>query len=180
MAQATQKVKGLCNTNRAPKKSRNWCFTLNNYSDDEVAHLTQCFSDSKFLFQEEEGENGTPHLQGVVSFKNARSFASMKKLIPRAHIEPCKSFIASVRYCSKEETRVGEIYSNFDYTSIGNKKKTEKKKAVIDQAWINQQIADLMEMTKNDTSYDPEYDAAIKRICNHSVIKGKMEQNVNP
>lgn len=32
--------------------------------------------------------------------------------MPRAHIEKTKDFSASVRYCSKEDTRTGLLYTN--------------------------------------------------------------------
>lgn len=71
-------------------KKRNYCFTLNNYEAKDIENLTKNFADAKYIFQEETGESGTRHLQGYVEFKNDRSFDAIKKLIPRAHIEPAK------------------------------------------------------------------------------------------
>ncbi len=100
-----------------PKKGRNWCFTLNNYSESEILSLTQDEKNEyEYIFQEEVGENGTPHLQGLICFKNARSFESVKKLVsPRCHLEYCRNKNASIKYCSKEDTRKGKIYSNMQY-----------------------------------------------------------------
>lgn len=115
MAQVAQKNFGR-NTDSSSKKirmrARNWVFTLNNYTQDEIKDLAQ---QECYLFQEETGENGTPHLQGILCFKNPMSLSSMKKINERAHWEVCKNKIASIQYCSKELSRTGEIFSNFDY-----------------------------------------------------------------
>jgi len=51
-------------------KSRDWCFTLNNYKAIDEAILRQL--DSKYLIYgyETAPETGTPHLQGYVYFEN--------------------------------------------------------------------------------------------------------------
>lgn len=57
--------------------------------------------------QIEKGENGTPHIQAHLSFTDARTFASLKKRLPKgAHIEVARNPVASWDYCGKEDTRV--------------------------------------------------------------------------
>lgn len=91
-------------------RARNWCLTINNYSKEEVNDLKN-LKKCKVYFQEEIGtENGTPHLQITLSFENARTFSSVKKTFPRARIQKCKDLKASIKYCTKEETRNGETY----------------------------------------------------------------------
>ena len=48
-----------------------WCFTLNNYSveEEETIRNAPC---AYMLFGRERGDEGTPHLQGYVHFKNER------------------------------------------------------------------------------------------------------------
>lgn len=115
MAQVAQKSLGR-NTDLKSQKSRvrarNWVFTLNNYTPEDIKTLA---SQECYLFQEETGENKTPHLQGLLCFRNPMSLSSLKRINGRAHWEPCKNKIASIQYCSKEATRTGEIYCNFDY-----------------------------------------------------------------
>ncbi len=128
MAQMTQKRKS-CNTNSLPiSKSRNWCFTLNNYTKKEVAQIKQLSLDSRtkiFCFQEEKGENDTMHLQGTIGFNNAISFNSVKKINPRAHWEICRNLKAALEYCRKEETRCGETYT-YNYDTLSNEKMFKK------------------------------------------------------
>lgn len=101
-----------CNTNikGCELRSRNWCFTWNNYDHSSIDYIRRL--DCGHLFQEEVGESGTPHLQGVLGFVNARTFLAVKKLLPKAHIEVCKNLVASCRYCCKKESRCGKIYCN--------------------------------------------------------------------
>lgn len=86
-------------------RGRAWCFTFNNYSNQELQDLKDYFeidTETQFVLGKEIGENGTPHIQGCVRFKSARTFQSMKKLMPKCHIEICKNWNASVQYCKKE------------------------------------------------------------------------------
>ena len=55
------------------------------------------------IIGKEIGEKGTPHLQGFIAFKSARSFNAVRKLMDRWHIEPCKGNAeANMKYCMKE------------------------------------------------------------------------------
>lgn len=110
----TQKVQaGGGNTNRHQLRARSWCFTVNNHTEGDVTQLTHYFRDAnKYAMQEEEGDNGTPHLQGVVSFKSARSFDKLKELCPKAHWEQCRDLKRSIAYCTKADTRKGQQWTH--------------------------------------------------------------------
>lgn len=87
-------------------KSRAWCLTLNNYTTEEYEDIKKEFPNdtlTQLVLGEEIGENGTPHLQGCIRYKNARSFSSMKKLFPRANISECRNWDASINYCKKDK-----------------------------------------------------------------------------
>lgn len=93
------------NTNN---RGRAWCITLNNWNNNDLTHLTHYLSGGQYLIGEEIGKNGTPHLQGVFRLKNAVSFNALKDAIPKAHIEPCKNWKASIQYCKKD----GKFHTN--------------------------------------------------------------------
>lgn len=94
---------GTGETQARNTKSRAWCLTFNNYTDQNIAEIKHVLEDCvDYVIGKEVGTNGTPHLQGVFKWTNPRSFAAVKKLIPRAHVEPCKNWNASVTYCKKE------------------------------------------------------------------------------
>ena len=107
----TQEKRGR-NTNSYSTSTRKrcWCFTINNHSEEELEKIIQSGCD--YVMQEEEGKKGTVHIQGVLRYKNAVRFPTVKKLLVRAHIEPCRNWPASVQYCSKVETRKGRMWSN--------------------------------------------------------------------
>lgn len=97
------------------KRYRMMCFTLNNYTQDDITSLTSYFKGLKdllYVFQEETGENGTPHLQGCFKSKHQIKFSVLKNINEKIHWEQCRSWNHSVDYCSKEDTRTGKIYTN--------------------------------------------------------------------
>ena len=83
-------------------RSRSWCYTLNNYSEEEYQSL-QKVDTTYHVIGLEVGESGTPHLQGFMVFKNARGIPSLKKVVSgRAHFEPMYStHQAASDYCKK-------------------------------------------------------------------------------
>lgn len=90
-------------------RSRNFCFTLNNYLTEELLNLEKFIDDNdtcKYLcYGKEIGEEcKTPHLQGFISFVNARSPAALHKLkgLKRAAIFIAKGNAdQNITYCSK-------------------------------------------------------------------------------
>lgn len=102
------------NTESAARKQGNmyryWCFTLNNYENRDIDHLDHLLQKECewFIFQEEVGENGTPHLQGTLCLKVRLRLTSLKCIDPRIHWEPTRSVTASIVYCQKQETRSGQ------------------------------------------------------------------------
>lgn len=105
-----------CNTRRKTHQikaqpARNWCFTLNNWTDQEVTDLQS--NDYKYCFQKEVGESGTPHLQGFIVFVSKKRFAQVKELFPKANLSKMKKTLAAnIIYCTKKETSTGEVYTN--------------------------------------------------------------------
>ncbi len=108
------------NTNKRDSKNvrnraRSWCFTLNNYKEEDVVTLShnkwENLRIKKFCFQEEIGEkNKIPHLQGVVQFEESVSFTTLKAFHDKIHWEKCRDLKGSIKYCSKENTRSGKLY----------------------------------------------------------------------
>lgn len=85
-------------------KSRGWCFTINNWNDWDIVDVEKLKDACEYyVYGKEEGESGTPHLQGYCRFKNAVGFARIKLLLPRAHLEPQKgTCLEASNYCKKD------------------------------------------------------------------------------
>lgn len=113
------------NTKPPPKQDspkKRWCFTLNNYSEDEYNNLISFFSSdssNKYIIGKENGElkyediilspAGTPHLQCYCNFANKIRFTALKKINTRLHIAKCRGTeLENIKYCSKE----GDYISN--------------------------------------------------------------------
>jgi len=89
--------------------SKNWCWTLNNPTEDERTVLTNLASTtpSPFLYLVygfELGDSGTPHFQGYVQFPRRTGLARCRSLIsPRAHFEPANGTPKQASdYCKKD------------------------------------------------------------------------------
>lgn len=85
-----------------PTRVRNWCFTLNNYTSDDIDSI-KAINCRYLIFGKEVGASGTPHLQGYIEFDKSVRFSYVKKLFPKAHLEPrTKPREANIKYCKKE------------------------------------------------------------------------------
>jgi len=67
-------------------RTLSYCFTLNNPTEEEVAQV-ELIPCKYMVYGREIGECGTPHLQGYVHYRNAKSLKAAKNDLPRAHLE---------------------------------------------------------------------------------------------
>jgi len=89
-------------TPRTNSRRTAYCFTLNNWTEDELTAIKAI--ECKYLvIGKETGEEGTPHLQGYIHFNRNVRFSTVKAAIPRAHIETAKGSAAqNATYCKKD------------------------------------------------------------------------------
>lgn len=82
---------------------RRFCFTLNNYTDDDITKLLQNTYVHYICFGKEIAPTtGTPHLQGYIEVKQT-TFKNWKSQFPTMHIEKARgSLEANKTYCSKD------------------------------------------------------------------------------
>jgi len=89
--------------------NKNWCFTVNNYTQAHVETLTEVATNAAIqylIFQGEVGEQGTPHLQGFVQCKTRRALRPMQTLLGCGpiHLEPMRGTAQQASdYCEKAE-----------------------------------------------------------------------------
>jgi len=85
--------------------SIHWCFTLNNWNEDNLAYLSAIVPQlcKSAIIGSEVGESGTPHLQGYVEFKKKARPMGFFSALKTIHWEKCKgSKEDNIKYCSKE------------------------------------------------------------------------------
>ena len=89
-----------------------WCFTINNYTEEDVGRLLALPPPYCCLFGKEEAPTtGTKHLQGLLWHEDGVRFrmkTAENMLGGRAYLTACKDFEAAQGYCVKE----GDVYSN--------------------------------------------------------------------
>jgi len=125
-------------------KSRNYCFTLNNFTPNDWDSLTEYKQVDELpgnlrylVCGREKGEYETPHIQGFLMFVNARSFTAVVKWFQdllghsRVHVEAARgSAHEAATYCKKDQ----------DYVELGDKPEetfTEKKATATERAERN-------------------------------------------
>ncbi len=134
-------------------RARTWCFTLNNYTDDDIVSLSHNKWDNieitRYVFQEEIGESGTKHLQGVVQFRNQTSFTTLKEFHNKIRWSKCKNLQASMKYCSKQASRNGILFKHGNVDKWLWKDKELKKVMSIFEIYADmkkQMMADSLDM----------------------------------
>jgi len=114
--------------------SKSWIYTLNNYTEQEVEQF-KAFTCSKHRCCKETSQEGTPHLQGAITFKRAYRMVQLKKLCPRAHWETAKA-IDSENYCTK-----GEIIIDFTQSKQGTRTDLTKVSEMVISGLSQREIA---------------------------------------
>lgn len=109
--------------------SKYWCFTLNNYSEDEYIGIREraVLETAYCIIGKETGEQGTAHLQGYCILKVRKRLSGVKAVVgERSHCEIAKgSPQDNVTYCSKE----GDYWEQGDRPASRTKKRTRDEVA---------------------------------------------------
>lgn len=119
----------------AAQRSRGWCFTINNYTDEHIKTVRELDAEYIVFGREIAPTTGTPHLQCFAYFKSQRTFQSMKKTLPEgAHIEKANGTPEHNReYCMKEHNaeEIGTCPMQGKRTDCATIKKMVKEGATI-------------------------------------------------
>lgn len=110
-----------------------------------MARFKEAAGDCEYaVVGKEVGESGTPHLQGFLYYRNARSFASVKKALPGGHIEAANGNIEqNARYCEKD----GE------FVTFGIKPKQGKRSDLDAVRDILKETGSMAQVCETATSY---------------------------
>lgn len=84
-------------------RAKHWCFTLNNYTQDNVDRIIDNAAHFDYvIFGREIGDSGTPHLQGFVSFPSRVRRTVCIEKIGQAHFTVARNIDNSIQYCKKD------------------------------------------------------------------------------
>lgn len=133
------------------KRVRNFCFTLNNYTQVEYDNYSIPNKQVKYLIMgKEKGElEETPHLQGFVIFYNQKTFHQAldffkKYYSERIHLEKTEGSIASnIAYCSKDD----------DYIEVGEAPQQGSRKDLEDVRTLIKSGANMRDISEVCTSF---------------------------
>lgn len=154
-----------------------WSITINNPSEDDRTALKTWPSFVKeTVYQDEVGENGTLHIQGMVKCKYTVKFQSIKKWLERAHIEKARNSEALKNYVMKAETaipgtQVSECVSQNENKEYVQPSKFPRlvvkyaKKYMEELGWkINGEWYDMYEVYDRKHFVDAVIDATIRQM----------------
>jgi RNA helicase./Putative viral replication protein. len=138
-------------------ESKNWVFTINNYTDADIAAMA--LWTTKYLIYGKEicPTTSTPHLQGYAIFTTNKKLNALKKLQARAHWEIRRgSHSEASEYCKKEK----------DFTQTGTPPTTPQEKGAIEKRRWDDAFSAAKEGRLDDIPSDirMRYYSTIKRI----------------
>lgn len=117
-------------------RSRNWCFTVNNPTEEDELTIYNLSQLARFVVvgRETAPTTGTPHFQGFVCFNSQRTFSAVRDDLPDgAHIEPKSvksTFKQAADYCRKD----GD-YFEFGELPMDKEQKGEAGKQSAKERW---------------------------------------------
>lgn len=86
-------------------RARSWCFTHNNYEEDDERRYSE-LDCAHIVYGREVGAEGTRHLQGYIRFASAKTGRRVIVLLPGCHLSVARDIAASIEYCKKD----GDVY----------------------------------------------------------------------
>jgi len=128
-----------------------------------------------YVAQDEIGDEGTPHIQGVVRFKLQKDLAAVKLALPRAHLEICRDYEASKEYCAKLDTRApdGRTWSTETSWEAALYDPLEGKELYLWQKHLKEKIdAYEVDMRTIYWYWEREGNTGKSAICRHLLLTG--------
>lgn len=144
-------------------RNRNWTITINNYTQSDIFAIKQLFKLGAYaICGKEIGESGTPHLQAYIRLNEALELKTMKKHLPKAHLEVANgNDHHNQTYCSKDG----------DFFEVGTPSEQGKRNDITELA---QKIKNN-EITLEEIMFDypilyMKYSRSIEKMCNAVLV----------
>nr|ATP66715.1 Rep [Rodent circovirus] len=157
-----------------------WCFTLNNYSEKELTDLKAWLDGTKVyiaIIGMEQGEKGTPHLQGYLELASKERRTSLSRLNPRIHWEKAMGDrVQNYRYCTKE----GNIWYQKGEESQWSTSRKEDEKWTNIRNWAKKGQLQMIEQNypREFIIYERQYQriAAEERMKTLGIFQGDLKK----
>lgn len=148
-----------------------WCFTLNNYTDEDVRRLSVIGGDITYIcFGKEVGDSGTPHLQGLICFSKRHRFKKVSEIVGKqAHIELCRNVNASIQYCKKD----GDYVEVGSISTQGSRNDLEAFKAAVLGGEFN-----LKRLRQDHSEVIAKYPRFAMEYISDNIPKRSIEEHV--
>lgn len=145
--------------------ARTFCFTLNNYTEEEEKKIID--SDYRYLIIGHEiGEQKTPHLQGYIEFSKPKRINGLKTISERAHWEQRLGTREQARdYCRKDN----DWKEYGDWEAGGHGTRTD----------ISQAIQTIKKHTKLTTALDENPDIA-RWLRLFTMLRSQLDKDEAP
>lgn len=158
-----------------PKQSRSWVLTISAAKHDREA-VEEALAPYTYVGQLECGENGFVHWQVLIENETPVRFATLKRKLPTAHIEPRRGTVAeAVAYYTKEDSRVdGEAPLEHGEIALRDEKGRRSdldriRAAVLDEGRTVDEVILTMPEAARVTKYVTELAAARDRAAARGV-----------
>ncbi len=107
-ATAATATQGAAKRRRVDARARHWMIVWNNPELNSIDILLSLTGLAKYSIQHEVGANGTPHLQGVLSFTNTKKWSELNNACDElCWFQPVRNLQAVKNYCKKQKTATG-------------------------------------------------------------------------
>lgn len=139
-------------------KAKHWCFTLNNYTEDDLDRLSIPINGVNYLvFGKEVGAQGTPHLQGTICFESRKRLPQVKDIIGEAHCTVTRFLTQSIEYCKKD----GDVieWGTIPYTGQKEEKRSDLEEF---KASVKEGVTDLKDLRELHSSVCALYPRFVK------------------
>jgi len=103
-------------------------------------------SDLKYaVYQYEQAETGTKHIQAFVIYKNGKRLKNVKQDFPIGHIEKAHAQSNSIcrDYCMKKDTRISDPVEIGDFSEMRTRNDIKEFHEMLDMGASNRQLKDL-------------------------------------